>query len=325
MHKIQIHEMMSYTTIMNMGVILVVIALFFSELIIVLTEGLAPNIASAHSNPTVVVSPKNNDYNNSSMPSSQGVALLSSPRPSPPSSFPPPSPGLSATQKSASTNKTCTLAYSSTKLQGTPQQTEGPYFIDGMPNRSDIRSDPSDGSVQQGIPLHLVIHIYDVDNGSCLPLKGARVDIWHANSQGVYSAVKDFGTIEKKFLRGYQMTDNNGTVQFTTIYPGWYQGRAIHIHDKVRTFNGSEKTLEWTAQLYFNDSISQQVHTQSPYNNHGSPQTSNKQDGIYIGASTDDLVQRNSGEHLMLDLTRGKQSYLGTFNIVLNSSQSIKK
>ena len=81
------------------------------------------------------------------------------------------------------------------------------------------------------------------------------MDIWHANSQGVYSGVKDMGTTEENFLRGYQVTDNNGTVHFTTIYPGWYDGRAIHIHDKVRTFNGSKKTLEWTTQLYFNNSV----------------------------------------------------------------------
>ena len=127
---------------------------------------------------------------------------------------------LSATQKSTSTNSTCTVASTSIKLKGTPQQTEGPYFVDGMPDRSDIRSDPSDGSVQQGIPLHLVIHVFDADNGSCIPLKGARIDIWHANSQGIYSAINDLGTTGKKFLRGYQTTDKNGTVIFTTIYPG---------------------------------------------------------------------------------------------------------
>ena len=233
-----------------------------------------------------------------------------------------PSPELSASQKSASTNKTCTLTPASIKLKGTPQQTEGPYFVDGMPNRSDIRSDPSDGSLQQGIPLHLVIHVYYVDNGPCIPIRGAKVDIWHANSQGIYSAVKDFGTTGKKFLRGYQVTDNNGTVRFTTIYPGWYQGRTIHIHDKVRTFNGLEKTLEWTAQLYFNDSINQQVHMQPPYSNHGPPQTMNEEDGIYTGASIDGLMQRNSGEQLMLHLTKQGQSYLSTFNIVLDSGQS---
>lgn|SRR5262249_37400021 len=166
------------------------------------------------------------------------------------------SPEIIVTPISSSTNKTCTVTPSLTEIEGTPQQTEGPYFVDGMPNRSDIRSDPSDGSVQNGLPLHLVIHVYTVDrNGSCDPLKGACVDIWHANSQGLYSSVNDEGTTGKKFLRGYQITDDNGTVYFTTVYPGWYQGGAIHIHDKVRMFNGSEKTIDWTSQLYMANSV----------------------------------------------------------------------
>jgi protocatechuate 3,4-dioxygenase beta subunit len=207
---------------------------------------------------------------------------------------------------------------------GTPQQTEGPYFVDGMPNRSDIRSDPSDGSVQQGIPLRLAFHVYSEDNGSCIPLNEARVDIWHANPQGIYSGVKDFGTIGKKFLRGYQVTDHKGTAQFTTIYPGWYQGRTTHIHVKIRTLEGSNKTLEWTAQFYFDNSVNKQVNAQPPYNKHGPPTTTNEQDGIYTGASTDGLLKSNTGQHLMLNLTKDMQSYLGTFNIVLNSAHSAR-
>jgi protocatechuate 3,4-dioxygenase beta subunit len=228
-------------------------------------------------------------------------------------------PEVSVSQKNASTTGTCLLTPASVTLHGTPQQIEGPYFVDGMPNRSDITSDTSKGSVEQGIPLRLVIHVYDADNGSCVPLRGAIVDIWHANSQGIYSGVKDMGTTEENFLRGYQVTDNNGTVHFTTIYPGWYEGRAIHIHDKVRTFNGSEKTLEWTAQLYFNNSINEQVHEQNPYNNHGPPQTTNEEDMIYSGASADGLIQKNSGEQLMVNITKQGASYLGTFDIVLNA------
>jgi protocatechuate 3,4-dioxygenase beta subunit len=313
-------KMRGHAIPINNGIILVFIALSLCGLPIVLASGLAPNTAYAISSPSVSLPPNNDDK---SISSSQGTGPASTLGAVPPL-FPPPSgqPGQPAAQISASTNKTCTLKSSSIKLHGTPQQTEGPYFVDGMPNRSDIRSDPSDGSVQQGLPLHLVIHVYDVDDGSCTPLKGARVDIWHANPQGLYSAVKDQGTTGKKFLRGYQVTDNNGTVRFITIYPGWYQGRAIHIHDKVRTFNGSEKTLEWTSQLYLNNSINQQVSTQSPYSNRGPPDMTNEQDGIYTAASTDSLVPRNSGEHLMLNLTKDMQFYLGTFNIVLNFGQS---
>lgn len=296
------------TIITNKRIIVIAIALSLYALTVLTAAegggGLASNIASAQS-----------------IPSNQGMA---SPPPGPfPGQFGPPSPELSATQISASTNQTCTLTPSLIE-EGTPQQIEGPYFVDDMPNRSDIRSDPSDGSVQQGIPLHLVLHVYDVDNGSCIPLSGAQVDIWHANSQGVYSAVQDAGTGEMMYLRGYQLTDDNGTVRFTTVYPGWYEGRAIHIHVKVRTFEGSEKTLEWTSQFYLNNSISEQVHTQPPYSNHGLPEVTNEEDMIYRGASSDGLVQSNTGERLMLNLTKDddEQSYLGTFNIVLNSGQS---
>ena len=227
---------------------------------------------------------------------------------------------LSSSQKAASAVSACTLTPTAMRLNPTPQQIEGPYFVDGMPNRSDIRSDTSDGSVEEGIPLRLIIHVYDVDDdGSCVPLRGAKVDLWHTDSQGVYSGVKDMGTSEKNFLRGYQVTDSNGTVEFTTIYPGWYEGRAIHIHDKVRTFNGSETNLEWTSQLYFNNSINQQIHKQAPYSNHGPPQTTNEEDIVYSRGSADGLVQRDSGERLIINLTKDESTYVGTFNIVLNA------
>jgi protocatechuate 3,4-dioxygenase beta subunit len=283
--------------------------------LILLGCGLAPIGSLAQSIP--------NSNSSRSPPTSFNPGTPSTLGPGPTGFPPPPISPESAAQKSASTNKTCTLTPSLIEYESTPQQTEGPYFVDGMPNRSDIRSDPSDGSVQQGIPLHLIIHVYGLNkNGSCSPLKGAKVDIWHANPQGIYSNIADQGTTGKKFLRGYQLTDNNGTARFTTIYPGWYQGRAIHIHDKVRTFDGSEKTLEWTSQLYFDKSINEQVHKQLPYSKHGPPDMTNEQDGIYAGPSTDGLIQSNTGKHLMVNLTKGEgQSFVGTFNIVLNATQ----
>jgi protocatechuate 3,4-dioxygenase beta subunit len=227
---------------------------------------------------------------------------------------------LSPSEKAASASGSCALT-SSIKLNGTPQQTEGPYFVDKMPNRSDIRSDSSDGSVKEGIPLRLIAHVYDVDNGICVPLSGAKVDIWHTDSQGVYSAVKDMGTSGRNFLRGYQVTNSNGTAEFTTIYPGWYEGRTIHIHDKVRVFNGSDTTLEWTSQLYFNNSMNQQVHKQAPYSNHGPPQITNEDDIVYSQGSVDGLVDRNSGERLIVNLTKDSVGYVGEFNIVLNADK----
>src|SRR5687768_13339813 len=114
---------------------------------------------------------------------------------------------FSDSQADASTNETCTLTPSLIEVEGTPQQTEGPYFVDNMPNRSDIRSDSTTGSVQEGIPLRLVINVYDVDGddgggseGSCIPLRGALVDIWHSNSQGIYSGIEQQGTTGQNFL-----------------------------------------------------------------------------------------------------------------------------
>jgi protocatechuate 3,4-dioxygenase beta subunit len=130
-----------------------------------------------------------------------------------------------------------------------------------------------------------------------------KVDIWHANSQGLYSDIQSIGTLGKKFLRGYQVTDDDGTVRFTTIYPGWYEDRAIHIHVKIRTFEALQKTFEWTSQFYLSNSINNQVHMLSPYSTHGQPPMTNEQNGIYAGASTDGMLPSNAGQHLMLNHT----------------------
>jgi protocatechuate 3,4-dioxygenase beta subunit len=243
-------------------------------------------------------------------------------------SQPPPLPfsfdQLSAQQIASSSNETCTLTPSLIEVEGTPQQIEGPYFVDDMPNRSDIRSETSDGSMQEGIPLQLIINVYDVgDDGSCIPFNGAKVDIWQANSQGVYSGVMEQGTERKNFLRGYQIADDNGTVRFATIYPGWYEGRAIHIHIKVRSLEELQNPFEWTSQFYLNNSINEQVHKQPPYSTHGPVTTTNEKDGIYAGPSTDGLVLTNAGEHLMLNLTDDQQGgYIGNFNIGVNATRS---
>jgi hypothetical protein len=162
---------MNHTTIINKRIILIVIVLSLSGLIVLAAAaGLASSIASAQSIPAVI-HPSGNNCN--SISSNQGIASPSHPGPFPAQFGPPPSPELSATQISSSTNKTCTLTPLLIEEEGTPQQIEGPYFVDGMPHRSDIRSDPLDDSVQKGVPLRLVLYVYDVDNGACIPLRGA--------------------------------------------------------------------------------------------------------------------------------------------------------
>jgi protocatechuate 3,4-dioxygenase beta subunit len=226
-------------------------------------------------------------------------------------------PGTSLQSAIRAAAQTCTLTPSLIEVEDTPQQIEGPYFVDEKLQRSDIRLDPSDGSVQDGVPLRLAINVYNVDGGgSCVPLRNAQVDIWQTNALGLYSDIQSLGTGGKKFLRGYQLTDGNGTARFTTVYPGWYEGRALHIHVKVRTFEGAEKTFEWTSQFYLDDSVSDQVQSQPPYSNHGPRPLTNNQDSIYTGPSTDGMMQSNTGSHLMLHLTKdGGQGYLGTFNV----------
>jgi len=195
-----------------------------------------------------------------------------------------------------------------------PAQTEGPYFIDEKLNRADIRTDPSNNSVKEGLPLRLKINVARVDDrGSCSPLRGAFVDIWQCDALGVYSDVKDLGgrfdTRGQKFLRGYQVTDNSGSVELVTIYPGWYPGRTVHIHFKIRLFEGSQRGREFTSQLYFDDSFTDQIYAKAPYNAKGGRRMKNDGDSIFR--------QQNSGEKLILDVTRDRQGCFGRFDIGL--------
>ena len=190
-----------------------------------------------------------------------------------------------------------------------PEQTEGPYFVDDRLNRSDIRSDPSDGSVKEGVPLQLTLHIHQISGNACTSLAGAMVDIWHCDALGVYSDVRDrsFDTRGKKFLRGYQVTDTNGAAKFLTIYPGWYPGRAVHIHFKIRTNPESRRGYEFTSQLYFDEALTDQIYAQAPYAANGHRTSRNKQDGIF----------RDGGDQLILQLTRQPPGCVGTFDIGL--------
>lgn len=190
-----------------------------------------------------------------------------------------------------------------------PALTEGPYFVDEKLNRSDIRTDPTTGAVSAGVPLILQFNINGLNN--CAPVPGAYVDIWHCDAAGAYSDISNgagqANTSGKKYLRGYQITHSNGEVQFTTIYPGWYSGRATHIHFKIRLFADSTKTYEFTSQLFFDDTLTDQVYMQSPYNSRGARNTRNNNDGIYSGG----------GSQLLLSLTPSGQGYAATFNIAL--------
>lgn len=190
-----------------------------------------------------------------------------------------------------------------------PEQTEGPYFVDEKLNRSDIRSDPSDGSMRQGVPLRLAFHVSRVNGSSCTPFSGVRVDVWQCDALGVYSDVRDprADTRGKQFLRGYQLTNTKGAAEFVTIYPGWYPGRAVHIHFKIRSDSSSRRGLEFTSQLYFDEAISDEIYKQAPYNAKGRRSVTNENDFGF----------RRGGKQLMPALTKDAQGYAATFDIGL--------
>ncbi|HEY0602544.1 MAG TPA: intradiol ring-cleavage dioxygenase [Herpetosiphonaceae bacterium] len=217
------------------------------------------------------------------------------------------SPGLSETASAATTVAdlpTCVVS---------PEQTVGPYYADVQLNRSDIRSDTTSGAVKAGLPFVLTMRVSQISAGSCTPIEGATVEIWHCDAEGVYSAFEGEGTANENFLRGHQVTDASGQVQFTTIYPGWYRGRAVHIHFKVRTTGADGNDYEFTSQMYFDDAISDQIYTQAPYTEHGgSRDTTNANDGIY----------RNGGDQLMIALAQADQGYTGNFHIGLDLSDT---
>src|SRR5215510_3034903 len=190
-----------------------------------------------------------------------------------------------------------------------PEQTEGPYFVDERLNRSDIRTDPTDGQVRPGTPLALTLVISRLNAGDCLPLPGAQVDIWHCDAMGIYSDVHDpgFNTIGRKFLRGYQVTDARGEVRFVTVYPGWYPGRTIHIHFKIRAAPVAQRRFEFTSQLYFDDGLTDRVHAEPPYASNGQRTARNQHDWIF----------RRGGDRLMLAPTVTTDGYAASFAIGL--------
>jgi protocatechuate 3,4-dioxygenase beta subunit len=192
-----------------------------------------------------------------------------------------------------------------------PQQTEGPFFVDKRLDRSDIRSDPASGAVTPGVPLQIAFAVSQLAGGSCTPLPGAQVDVWHCDARGAYSGLGGENTAGQTFLRGYQLTDDAGLARFTTIYPGWYRGRAVHIHFKIRTQPAGGQGGEFTSQLYFDDALTDRVHAQPPYASRGLGRVRNERDGLF----------RSGGRQLLLALTDSGQGHAGTFSIALDRSQ----
>ncbi len=148
---------------------------------------------------------------------------------------------------------------------------------------------------------------------ACGPaLGGALVDVWQCDALGVYSDVRDpgFNTVGQKFLRGAQLPDADGIAEFLTIYPGWYPGRTVHTHFKVRTQPDAATGYEFTSQLFYDDALTDLVHAQPPYSAKGQRTLRNDADGIF----------REGGNALLLDLAEADGGYVATIDIGIDLS-----
>jgi protocatechuate 3,4-dioxygenase beta subunit len=158
-----------------------------------------------------------------------------------------------------------------------PELTEGPFPTIDLIERRDI----TEGMA--GHPLRVGIQVVDE---SCSPIAGARVEIWHCDVDGDYSSYQDGATAEDAgdgttFYRGYQTTNTDGIVEFLTSYPGWYRGRAVHIHSKVHI----DDTTVLTTQYLFEDALNDEIMSQGVYAAYGSPDTANAQDRVTNGSA----------------------------------------
>lgn len=186
-----------------------------------------------------------------------------------------------------------------------PALGEGPYYLHESLLRADITTDPATGLLRPGRPLQVTFQVSRLAPEGCQPLPGAIVELWHCDAAGVYSGVGD--AEGQMFLRGHQVADADGRVQFNTIYPGWYPGRAVHIHFKVRPDKDSRH--EFTSQLFFEDALSDRVYASAPYKARGEGKQRNEDDAMF----------REHGKELLLNVTEtGEERLAGAFDLALD-------
>jgi protocatechuate 3,4-dioxygenase beta subunit len=188
-----------------------------------------------------------------------------------------------ATTPTAANPTTTTVATAGSACVLTPSLTEGPFYFDA----GQIRRDITEG--RPGTPLLLALEI--VDAGTCSPIRDAVADVWHCDASGLYSGYGSEGTGGERFLRGIQVTDANGRVEFDTLYPGFYRGRTIHVHFKIHL---DERTAV-TSQLFFPESVNDAVMATSPYSTSGSRDTRNSNDSIFSSATLLDVTAGGGG------------------------------
>lgn len=196
-----------------------------------------------------------------------------------------------------------------------PEMVEGPYYANGGAYRADIR----DG--QDGIVLNLVLQVIDANTGQ--PLAGSDVDLWQCNATGHYSGYDanpdelptDISNGQKAnnpetYLRGRQTTDANGTLQFTTIYPGWYVLRTPHIHLKVFTAG----RCNVTTQLYLPEKLNQDIFEHAAYHRKIRQDTHNY---------TDPVIGKFGGESptIWIELDATAEGFNGSTTITVDPNE----
>lgn len=168
-----------------------------------------------------------------------------------------------------------------------PSETKGPFPIK-TPSELVLENIKSD---RIGIPLLIKLKVENKNN-NCAPLSNVLLDIWHCDKDGNYSEYggtqmqqTDYSSVH--FLRGRQTSDSNGEVSFISIYPGWYRGRAPHIHVEVLTTSGSSLLV---TQIAFPENISSEVYESTNYVAHGQADTSNESDNIFADSLSKELA-----------------------------------
>ena len=206
--------------------------------------------------------------------------------------------GETPTSPSATTTSTTTTDTSGTTACAvSPTETVGPY-----PSHGDyFRRAVADG--KQGLPLTLTIAVVNAASG-CAPVAGANVEIWQCDHEGVYS---EYGQgVGQTFLRGVQTTDAQGHVTFETIYPGWYQGRATHIHVEVTIGGRSVKVT----QIAFPEDVTAAVYRTGVYASKGQNSTTNARDGVFADGVALEMISLSG------NTTSG---FAGTFQVGISA------